>query len=343
MTNCEDIGLELPLYARGRATEESTGEIERHLGQCESCQVELKELLALETLLQENLEEIELSPTFASTFVNRLTAEVLAEEAAAERKGWLGLRLPTWLVPVSAAAILAGIILGGGGLSGLPGSSSSSVPRMAASVSPTLDEGELLLTEPPADLYVWPESDAYGRPFEPPFATARFEAVFGGVPFHLEVPVEFRTADPAYGEVRSEPAIVPAVSVEFDPARQVKALPSGSSTVELSLLARNLSVRPQQGTLVIHDRLRPDWVLQRAEIGIDSEPSEQLSHHSLGIRSDLFEKDDTKLRQVKEFQPALQVSGVSALVQIAGVLPRSILKSVKGWGQPPPSELVAVL
>jgi anti-sigma factor RsiW len=103
--------VELPGYASGKLDPNSTGPVRAHLQTCAACRDELVQIQLLDKLLKEGLPTITPSPGFASTFANRLAAEVAAEEEAMAG-GWAGWLLQPWVVGLAATAMLALIMLG---------------------------------------------------------------------------------------------------------------------------------------------------------------------------------------------------------------------------------------
>ena len=119
--------IELPGYVSGRLDPKSAAPVRAHLQICAACRDELAEIQRLDKLLKDALPVITPSPGFASTFANRLAAEVAAE-GEATAGGWTGWLLQPWLVGLAATAILAIITLGA--LNFTKWSSDTSIPRM---------------------------------------------------------------------------------------------------------------------------------------------------------------------------------------------------------------------
>ena len=164
MTNalCEEIGLELQAFVRGDSSQEAAPRvdvlrIEEHLRDCAFCTGELREIEIVENLLREHLAEIEPSPAFASTFANRLAADVLDEEKQAESRGWFGSPTPTWPIPAwlvtFGVAALAAVALFGG----RPGSVPHEVAVVPKGITPApvviaVAGDDAILGSPPPDL-----------------------------------------------------------------------------------------------------------------------------------------------------------------------------------------------
>ena len=100
-------------------------------------------------------------------------------------------------------------------------------------------------------VYRWPAGTKAGIAFERPPAVAHFEAVALGVPIRLTVPVEFRTARPDFGEIRSDLAVLPAVSVNFDPPMRVVGRAGWDEPVEVAVVLENFSGESFRGVLAV--------------------------------------------------------------------------------------------
>jgi anti-sigma factor RsiW len=111
MMDCETMRVELPGYVSGKLDPSSAAPVRAHLQTCGACRDELAQIQRLDKLLEEALPTITPSPGFASTFANRLAAEVAAEEEAMAG-GWAGWLLQPWLVGLAATAMLAFIMFG---------------------------------------------------------------------------------------------------------------------------------------------------------------------------------------------------------------------------------------
>jgi anti-sigma factor RsiW len=126
MKECEAISVELPGYASGRLDPKSAGPVKAHLQECPACREQLVRLERLEKLLKGALPRIRPSPGFASTFAQRLAAEIAAEED--ERAGgWASWLLQPWLVGLAATAVVAIVMIGV--LNFSPWSSETPMPR----------------------------------------------------------------------------------------------------------------------------------------------------------------------------------------------------------------------
>lgn len=171
MRGCEAMAIELPGYLGGKLDAATAAAVRAHLLSCAACKAEVRELEGLESLLAVGLGSVEPSPTFASTFANRLAAVVLAEEERHEQPSWLAWLVQPWLVPIAAAAVLGAIMFGpwysAGERSVVP-----SVPNLGAVASSTKQapEGEMAAgggsaagkaavasSSPPADLMQRPQ------------------------------------------------------------------------------------------------------------------------------------------------------------------------------------------
>ena len=148
--------IELPGFVSGKLGAEQAAPVRAHLEICGGCRSEVVQLEKLDRLLMRALPTIEPSPTFASTFANRLAAEVAAGEEASSR-GWLGWLMQPWLIPVAAAAVLAFVMFRPFGVTTAP----MSFPRFAQK-PPSEHKGapaapEKLASNPPSEVLQRPE------------------------------------------------------------------------------------------------------------------------------------------------------------------------------------------
>ncbi len=181
MRDCNTVVPELVAYVRRQLTAEALARVEQHLHGCSACQVEAEQLAKVEQLLVECMPSTQISPTLASTFANRLAAEVVAEEAASAGKaqGLLGWLFRPWLIPIVAATALVAIVLSsslreappkgapatvakrgetGPVIAGAPASQKEPHKTVAALPhKPGKGEAELVMASPPHDLLERPE------------------------------------------------------------------------------------------------------------------------------------------------------------------------------------------
>ena len=126
---CETMLVELPGFVSGKLDPSSAAAVRAHFQTCAACRDELVQIQRLDKLLREALPTIAPSPGFASTFANRLAAEIAAEEEAMAG-GWTGWLLQPWLVGLAATAMLAFIMFGVLKSSNSPWSFDTSIPRI---------------------------------------------------------------------------------------------------------------------------------------------------------------------------------------------------------------------
>jgi len=79
----------------------------------------------------------------------------------------------------------------------------------------------------------------YSLPFESPAARAEFSAGYKNVVFSVRVPVEVRTADPAFGEIREDLQIAPVISGRFENPVMVmnKRAPDAGDAIKIHVTA----------------------------------------------------------------------------------------------------------
>lgn len=110
MTGCQAMVIELPGYVAAKLDAATTAAVRSHLESCAACKAEVRELEGLDRLLTAELGSIEPSRTLASSFANRLAAEMRAEQDRGERRSWLSWLAQPWLIPLGAAAALGAIL-----------------------------------------------------------------------------------------------------------------------------------------------------------------------------------------------------------------------------------------
>jgi len=105
---CSKVHRELIFYLDGELSQEKTGTISRHLGECAGCRGFL-ELLKEQMQLIENEKRPEVSPYFFTRVSARLDEDRQSTSVPATRKGWLQPALFTVLL---LAGMAGGILLG---------------------------------------------------------------------------------------------------------------------------------------------------------------------------------------------------------------------------------------
>ena len=135
--------IELPGFASGKLDAASCATVRAHLQSCTACRTELAEIRKLDELLTRALPAIVPSPTFESTFANRLAAEAAAEEEAS-RHGWVGWLLQPWLIPAIAAALVAAVMVP-------PWFSERGSPSPSLSMPHILGKGPVASSKKPAE------------------------------------------------------------------------------------------------------------------------------------------------------------------------------------------------
>jgi len=142
--------IELPGFVSGKLSASEAAPVRAHLATCSGCRSEVVQLEQLDQLLARALPAIEVSPTFASTFANRLAAEAAAEEEASSR-GWLGWLMQPWLIPVAAAAVLAAVMFRPFAEHSAPLSLQhfAQKPAVESKAAPAAPEKQLAATTPP--------------------------------------------------------------------------------------------------------------------------------------------------------------------------------------------------
>jgi LmbE family N-acetylglucosaminyl deacetylase len=132
------------------------------------------------------------------------------------------------------------------------------VPRHAAyfrvAVPPTAKPTEpYWLTEPRLGaLFAWPTGSPKGEPFDAPPLEADVDVNLAGVSMTIRQPVEFRSVDPARGELRRRIDVVPAVSVAVSEPLVVVPRASRVTAREVVVRVENLASTPAEGLLTLH-------------------------------------------------------------------------------------------
>lgn len=121
---------------------------------------------------------------------------------------------------------------------------------------------------PKGHLYDWAGTKYAALPFERPAAVARFEAEFDGQTLVLEAPVEYRRADPAFGEIRSDLTVLPPVSISFSPDPCLLNLPQEKISVRVR--AENLTGGEFRDRLVVFDPSNPESAAAEIEVALAS-------------------------------------------------------------------------
>lgn len=120
------------------------------------------------------------------------------------------------------------------------------------------------LSEPrQGDSYRWAAASPKAVPFEPPALTAEVRMAVGGIEIVATAPVEYRYADPARGELRRRPDVVPAVAVGLDSPLLIVPIASTPYRQRIVLRATSFSPGELHGTLRL--RLPEGWTATPAE------------------------------------------------------------------------------
>jgi LmbE family N-acetylglucosaminyl deacetylase len=120
------------------------------------------------------------------------------------------------------------------------------VPPTAAPTQP------YWLTEPrKGAVFAWPDGTPKGLPFAPALLEAWLDVSVAGATMRLRRPVEFRTADPARGELRRRVDVVPALSVAVNEPLVIVPWRSRPSEREVVVRTENLTTAPVDGTVTL--------------------------------------------------------------------------------------------
>ena len=179
MKDCNTILPELVAYTHRQLAAVPAARVEQHLRTCPSCQVEAGRIERLDRLLVEHLPALQPSVTFASTFANRLAAEIVAEDAAPAGRRLLGWLIRPWLIPVVATAALVAIFLSPGFRGASPKSGPATVARRDGGLSSATGEAVISRKEPQGAVAALP------RKMETPPERAEVEMVMASPPRDL--------------------------------------------------------------------------------------------------------------------------------------------------------------
>src|SRR5205085_8154912 len=96
------------------------------------------------------------------------------------------------------------------------------------------------------DMYEWTKDDQQTLPFAPALLHAEATFDMGGTPLVITQPVEYRTLDPARGELRRELNVVPTLIVQSDPALIIVPSPAQDKTQSLTVQLTNNQPRARR-------------------------------------------------------------------------------------------------
>jgi LmbE family N-acetylglucosaminyl deacetylase len=110
-----------------------------------------------------------------------------------------------------------------------------------------------------SDVFTWPESVFRTRAFDPPVIAAVALLDIDGCEMAISVPVEFRTAEPARGEIRREVSVVPALSVGVDRDLLIVPRRDKPQVKRLVVSVMNNTFKEQSGNVSLNIASSPEW------------------------------------------------------------------------------------
>ncbi len=133
--------------------------------------------------------------------------------------------------------------------------------EMNISVPDQLSTPYWLVETPKEGMYNVPDQEKRGRPSNPPSISSNIHLMVSGTPIQFNVPVIYKTVDPAEGEIHRPLFITPPVTVEFD--EDVLVFSKGTErTINVMLTAIQDSINgslllkiPQKGWIVSPDNI----------------------------------------------------------------------------------------
>ena len=118
-------------------------------------------------------------------------------------------------------------------------------------------------------LLAWPDGSPKGEPFGPSLLDASVDARINGVLLTLHRPVEFRSADPARGELRRRVDVVPALSVAMNDPLMI--VPVSPRTTEREVVVRAEALTPAALHGTIRLQVPSGWTVRPADAPLSLE------------------------------------------------------------------------
>jgi hypothetical protein len=154
-----------------------------------------------------------------------------------------------WRVePVATPATQSG---GAGGGRGAEAARHAAQFRVTVASEAAPTEPYWLIEPRQGSLFTWPAGSSKGEPFSPAPIAASVEVRVGGVTLTLRRPIEFRSADPARGEVRRRIDVVPAVSVAINDPLMIVPVATRPAAREVIVHVENLTSGTSNGTIAL--------------------------------------------------------------------------------------------
>ncbi len=118
-----------------------------------------------------------------------------------------------------------------------------------------------LVETPKEGMYVVPDQEKRGRPYNDPEISADVNVLISGIPIVFNIPVIYKTVDPAKGEIHRPLSVTPPVTIQFDENVLVFSL-CNERTIDVTLTAIQDSV---SGTLQLNIPQK-DWTISPSSI-----------------------------------------------------------------------------
>ena len=132
-------------------------------------------------------------------------------------------------------------------------------------------------------LLSWPDGSPKSEPFGPALLEASVDARINGVLLTLHRTVEFRSVDPARGEIRRRVDVVPAISVAVNDPLMIVPVSPRSTEREVIVRAEALTPEAVRGTIRL--QVPAGWTVRPAEapLGLETAGERATARFTIGV------------------------------------------------------------